>query len=220
MITLEKLQGVCETGAGREAVVKYLSYLQKYMPEYGIDTPRRIVDFLAQLGDESGDFTKVRENLNYSADRLAAVWPKRFKGADGLPNEKARALHRNPEAIANSVYANRMGNGDEASGDGWRTRGVGLMQLTGTDNLRKCGDAIGLDLVARPELLEQPDGAVKAACWFWKENNVNAASDAGDFDGVCDRINLGRKTKAIGDAIGYEHRRKYRDRGNKVFGLV
>jgi putative chitinase len=213
------LKGMCATDAGKVACEKYLPFLQKYLPQFGIDTPRRIVDFLAQVGEESGDFTVVRENMNYSADRLAAVWPKRFKGADGKPNVLALSLHRNPEAIANTVYANRLGNGGAASGDGWRNRGVGLLQLTGADNLRRCGVAIGLDLVKHPELLEQPDGAVKAACWYWQTNGINQYSDAGDFDGVCDKVNLGRKTTPVGDAIGYAKRKAYRDRGNLAFGI-
>ena len=131
------------------------------------------------------------ENLNYSAGGLAATWPGRFRAADGQPNGLALLLERRPELIANHVYADRMGNGSVASGDGWRYRGRGLIQLTGRDNYRACGSAIGADLLAAPGLLEQPEWAAMSAAWFWFSNGLNELSDVGRFEEITRRINGG-----------------------------
>lgn len=191
MVLRDELEAICVTAKGRAACRKYLGYFNVHMPAYGIDTPARVAAFLAQVAHESADFTRVTENLNYSAFGLASTWPSRFRLPNGQPNELAHALHRNPIAIANHVYANRMGNGDVASEDGWRYRGRGLKQLTGRANYAACGEGIGLDLIGHPELLEEPDAAVESACWYWREHGLNALADAGDFEGVTRRINGG-----------------------------
>src|SRR5690606_6779021 len=119
--------------------------------------------------------------LNYSAQGLAAIWPARFRGADGKPNARALALARKPEAIANAVYGGRLGNGPEASGDGWRYRGRGVIQTTGRANYRETGRALGVDLEGIPQLLEQPRYAALSAAWFWAEHGLNELADAGKF---------------------------------------
>lgn len=158
---------------------------------FSLTTPTRQSAFLAQAAHESAGFTRLTENLNYSATGLAATWPGRFRGADGQPNALARALNRRPEAIANVVYANRMGNGPEASGDGWRYRGRGLLQITGRAQYERCGAALGLPLVEQPDLLAQPEPAVLSAAWFWQVNGLNELADAGDFEAITRRINGG-----------------------------
>lgn len=165
--------------------------LQLVFLRFSLTTSTRQSAFLAQTAHESAGFTRLTENLNYSATGLAATWPGRFRGADGQPNALAQVLHRRPEAIANLVYANRMGNGPEASGDGWRYRGRGLLQITGRAQYQRCGAALGLPLVEQPDLLAQPEPAVLSAAWFWQVNGLNELADAGDFEAITRRINGG-----------------------------
>jgi putative chitinase len=117
-----------------------------------------------------------------------------------IPNKFALALHRQPEMIANTVYANRMGNGNIESGDGWRHRGMGLKQLTGKDNQKRCGDALGMDFIKNPELLLTPEGASMSAAWFWSVNKCGPIADSGDFVALTKKIN--------GGTIGLEDRQK------------
>jgi len=142
--------------------------------------------FLAQTAHESASFTAVKENLNYSAIGLRKIFPKYFP-----TDELAAQYARQPWKIANRVYANRMGNGDEASGDGWKYRGRGLIQLTGKNNYVSCGTDIGKDLTADPLWLESPEGAVKSALWYWNKNSLNTYADAEDIRGMTKRINGG-----------------------------
>ena len=142
---------------------------------------------------ESGQLTRLAENLNYSAKRLMQVWPNRFPAL-----EKAQQYERNPEKLANYVYAKRLGNGDETSGDGWRYRGRGLIQLTGRGNYRAAAQGIGQPLEGQPELLEQPGPAALSAAWFWKSHGLNELADdrnddndTEDFRTVTKRINGG-----------------------------
>tara|TARA_Y100001951_G_scaffold102430_1_gene109090 strand:+ start:481 stop:1113 length:633 start_codon:yes stop_codon:yes gene_type:complete len=169
----------------------FVPALNRAMARYRIESPVRRAAFLAQVGHESGQLRRLVENLNYSAGGLAATWPGRFRAADGQPNGLALLLERRPELIANHVYADRMGNGSVASGDGWRYRGRGLIQLTGRDNYRACGSAIGADLLAAPGLLEQPEWAAMSAAWFWFSNGLNELSDVGRFEEITRRINGG-----------------------------
>lgn len=171
----------------------YLEPLKAACALNGIDTPARTAHFLAQCAHESANFTRFVENLNYSADGLAATWPNRFRDVNGKPSAKALALHRKPEAIANVVYANRMGNGDDTSGDGWRYRGRGMIQLTGKDNYRMASqDIYGDDrLVQDPDEVLKPDTSALVAAWFWTKNNLNELADRGDVRGITRRINGG-----------------------------
>lgn len=170
--------------------------LQRAMDEREIDTPARRAAFLAQVGHESSQLTRLVENLNYSAQGLAATWPSRYLGADGQPNALAQRLARNSRAIANNAYASRNGNGDEASGDGWRYRGRGLLQITGRANYRAAGAGLGQPLEQEPELLEQPEWAAISAAWWWASHGLNDLADRGEFAAITRRINGGTNGQA------------------------
>ena len=156
------------------------------LQEYEINTPKRVAAFLAQCGHESGGFVFVSENLNYSASGLMRVFPKYFPTQD-----LANAYARQPEKIANRVYASRMGNGDEASGDGFRYRGRGLIQLTGKDNYFWFAASLEITPQEAAEYTQTFEGAAQSACWFWETNKLNALADAGDFVTMTKRINGG-----------------------------
>jgi putative chitinase len=163
---------------------------------WGINTPLRMAHWLAQLEHESGGFKRLEENLNYSAEGLTKTWPSRFPDLSA-----AQAYHRRPEAIANRVYSARMGNGDEASGDGWRYRGRGYIQLTGFDNYERASLALFGDdrLSERPEMVAEPATAADVAGWFWSENRCNEYADRDDINGVSGIVNRGNpKKKAHG----------------------
>lgn len=188
--------------AGVKDPDKWLDAVVKTCAEFEINTPERVAAFIAQTAHESGGYTMLVENLNYSDTTMAAVWPNRFAvlGADkkpikengkNVPNAFAKALHRKPEAIANTVYANRMGNGTIESGEGWLYRGRGLKQLTGKDNVTRCGQALGVDLVSNPDLLLEPEYAARSAGWFWKANNLSKFADVEDLEGMTKKINGG-----------------------------
>jgi putative chitinase len=203
MIPLSPDQLMLATGSNRANAELFLPFLQGTCKAYDITSPLRVAAFLSQIGHESGGLSQLEENLNYSAMGLAATWPTRFaqrdmsgaylKDAKGrhLPTERARLFHRKPEMIANSVYANRMGNGSEESGDGWRHRGFGLKQLTGKNNQRACGRAIGENFELHPERLMLPVNAALSAGWFWSVNKLNRLADTGDVRGMTLAINGG-----------------------------
>jgi putative chitinase len=158
------------------------------LPEFDICSRERVAMFLAQTGHESANFTILHENLNYRAESLIRTWPTRFNTGN------AGFYEHNQEKIANKVYCNRMGNGDEASGDGWKYRGRGPIQITGKDNYRACSMAVFNDerLLETPELLENDmDVAVKSACWFWNSRHLNEIADEGNVKEVTHRINGG-----------------------------
>lgn len=170
--------------------------LESVLPKYEINTKERVAAFLAQCGHESVDFTKLKENLNYSAKGLNSTWPKRF-----ISEEAAKPYERNPEKIANKVYADRMGNGPEASGDGWKYRGRGAIQLTGKDNYTAFSKTVNKSLDETIAYLDTLEGAIESACWFWKKNNLNAISDTKD---------MVKATKVInGGNLGLEERKKH-----------
>ena len=169
--------------AGPSAGV-FVPVLNTAMNRFQIIGTNRIAAFVAQVGHESGQLTRLVENLNYSADALCKTWPNRFN------SELANAVARKPEQIANIAYGNRMGN--TAPGDGWKYRGRGLIQITGKNNYRACGEALGLDLIAQPELLEKPQNACMSAAWYWATNGLNTLADAGKFDATTQRINGGQ----------------------------
>ena len=180
--------------ARRQAGV-FVSAINRAAARYDITSRVRLAAFLAQAGHESAELTRLVENLNYGAAGLANTWPGRFAvdptARQRVPNGLALRLERQPEAIANCVYADRMGNGPAACGDGWRYRGRGLFQITGRAQYQRCGRALGLPLVEQPELLERPEHAALSAAWFWEDNGLNALADAGDFEAVTRRINGG-----------------------------
>jgi putative chitinase len=206
-----KVEHIVAAGVKQATAEKWAEAVAAACKEFNINTPQRIAGFLSQCAHESGGFERLQENLNYSADGMAGIWPRRFAvlGADGKPvkkdgknqpNKFALALHRKPEMIANVVYSGRMGNGPTESGEGWLYRGRGLKQLTGKDNHRACSAGLGVDLVANPDLLLEPVYAARSAAWFWATNKCNNFADAGDIEGLTKRIN--------GGLIGIEDRKK------------
>lgn len=180
--------------AGQVAGV-FVDAINMAMAKYAINTPARAAAFLAQTGHESAQFSKLAENLNYSAQGLAISWKSRFAADPNArplePNALALKIARQPQAIANAAYGDRMGN--TLPGDGWRYRGRGLIQLTGKDNYRLCGQAIGLPLVDEPDLLLEPGPAAMAAGWYWDANKLNALADAGNNADIGSIINTGQR---------------------------
>jgi putative chitinase len=205
-------------GVSKELAERWLPHVQAAFDRFNINTERQVAAWIAQCAHESAGFKMLTENLNYSADTMAVVWPTRFavqepdpkrpgktrakKDAKGknIPNKFALALHRQPEMIANTVYANRMANGNIESGDGWRYRGRGLKQLTGKDNYTRCGQGLGMDLVGNPDVLLTPEGAALSAAWFWSVNKCGPIADSGDFVTLTKKIN--------GGTIGLEDRQR------------
>lgn len=203
-----------------EIAEKFLPFVKEILPKFGIDTLVRVSAFLSQTGHESAGFSALKENLNYSADGLANTWPNRYarklqngsyaKNDKGryLPNDLALKLHRKPVDIANNCYANRMGNGDEASGDGWKYSGKGILQVTGKANYAQLTLETGIDFVGQPQLLEEPLYAILSACVFWEVNKLNTIADKEDIQllskkinggtiGIQARLDLYKKAKAV-----------------------
>lgn len=160
--------------------------LEETFKRYNIDTPLRQAAFIGQCAHESGNFTKLQENLNYSAEGLMKTWPSRFPTL-----ESAQPYHRNPDKIANKVYAGRMGNGSEETGEGALYCGRGLIQLTGKDNYILAGDALGVDFLSSPDLVCAPRYAALTAGWYWNKRGLNKEADAKDYTAMTKKINGG-----------------------------
>lgn len=190
---------------GNAYIDDWFEAISEILPEYDINTPPRVAMFIAQCAHESGGFKFLRENLNYRAPSLRKVFPKYFP-----TDELSRQYERRPEMIANRVYANRMGNGDEASGDGWRYCGRGLIQLTGKNNYTLFAGSLGMEVEDVPEYLATFEGAVQSACWFWETNDLNQWADRGDVLTATKRIN--------GGTIGLEDRIKHYNHALHVLG--
>lgn len=190
LITKEKLLKIFPICHNPETITKLLN---TYCPLYGIDTKQKLAMFLAQAGHESGSFNIKTENLNYSADGLRKIFPKYFPTVT-LANQYARK----PEKIANRVYANRLGNGNEASGDGWRYRGRGFIQITGKTNYTNCAKGIGKKLEEMPEFLDTFVGAMMSALWWYHKAGLVGKTDIkavtkvvnGGYNGLQDRTNI------------------------------
>lgn len=194
MLTKEKivhlLHGNPEAEAWADATLEIL-------PKYEINTPNRVAGFFAQCGHESMGFKVLEENLHYRAETLDKIFPKYFKNA----GRDANAYAKQPEKIANVVYASRMGNGDTASGDGYRFRGRGVIQLTGRDNYTNFGKTIGMTAEQVIDYVTTKKGALESACWYWNSRNINATCDANDIVKMTKLIN--------GGTIGLEDRAKH-----------
>ena len=190
----------------------YIEYwhraLVQLLPDYEINTPQRMAAFLAQCAHESGGFRAIKENLNYRAASLRKLFPKYFP--DDAIAEQYASQPNKQELIANRVYANRMGNGDEASGDGFRYCGRGLIQLTGKQNYTRFAESIDTPVESIPEFLTTFEGAIQSACWFWETNNLNQYADNNDILTMTKRIN--------GGTIGLEDRMKHYAHALEVFG--
>ena len=158
--------------------------LNQVFVKYDIGTPKRQAAFIGQCSVESANFTRLQENLNYSAERLTQVWPSRFPSVS-----IAQPYAHNPKALANFVYAGRLGNLQD--GDGWMYIGRGLIQITGRENYANCGSGIGVDIIDNPELLLTPRYAALSAGWFWNKKGLNALADSQEYGAMTRRINGG-----------------------------
>lgn len=181
---------------GNAYVDEWYEALSQLLPDYDINTPQRIAAFIAQCSHESAGFKFLKENLNYRAESLMRVWPRYFPTI-----EIARQYAHKQEKIANRAYANRMGNGNEASGDGWRFCGRGLIQLTGRNNYEAFAESIETPVEEIPEYLATFEGAAQSACWFWDTNELNKWADKGDMVTLTKKIN--------GGTLGLEDRIKH-----------
>ena len=182
MITADTLRKFAPKAKNPEI---HAAALEAARQKSSVITPRRLCHFMAQIFVETNGFASMEEDLNYKKpDRLDAI----FSAVHGI-NDARNLIARGPEAIANRVYANRLGNGDEASGDGWRYRGSGYKQLTGRANYREIGEIIGLDLETNPELAREPEAAARVAFAFWDARDCSPLADNGDVEGVTERIN-------------------------------
>jgi putative chitinase len=176
--------------------------LSQLLPDYEINTSRRIAAFIAQCSHESANFTALKENLNYRWQTLRKLFPKYFP-TDELAQQYA-SLPNKQEAIANRIYGGRMGNGPEETGDGFRFCGRGLIQLTGKQNYTWFAASLGITVEEASEYLQTFEGAAQSACWFWETNKLNQWADAGDMVTLTKRINGG--TIGLDDRIKhYEH---------------
>jgi putative chitinase len=184
------LDGNAEAAAWADAAMQIL-------PKYEIDTANRIAGFFAQCGHESVGFKVLEENLNYRAETLEKLFSKYFSKA----GRNAADYAKQPEKIANVIYANRMGNGDTASGDGYRFRGRGVIQLTGRDNYTAFGKSIGMTPEQVIDYVTTKKGALESACWYWNSRKINAAADANDIVKMTKLIN--------GGTIGLDDRKKH-----------
>ena len=177
---------------------------------FGILTPLQQASWIGQCGHECGKFRIMEENLNYRAVTLLKLFPRTPKRAWGFTPEEATAYEKQPRKIANRIYGNRMGNRDEASGDGWRFRGSGFLQLTGHSNFFHAGKALGADFVMEPDLVATPKYAALTAGWFWSTHNCNNLAEAADWVGLTKKIN--------GGTIGLDDRIKHTNEAFAILG--
>jgi putative chitinase len=195
-ITLQQLQQLIPKNP---YVKQWHNALSQLLPDYEINTAERIAAFIAQCAHESGGFTALKENLNYKAATLRKIFPKYFP--DDATAAHYASLPNKQEAIANKVYASRMGNGDENTGDGYRFCGRGLIQLTGRDNYSWFAASLNISVEEASQYLQTFEGAAQSACWFWETNSLNRWADAGDILTLTKKIN--------GGTIGLEDRKKH-----------
>ena len=193
---------------GNPYIDHWFEAVAEILPDYDINTKPRVAMFIAQCAHESGGFRAIKENLNYKAASLRKLFPKYFPN-DAMATQYA-SLPNKQEAIANRIYANRMGNGPEESGDGFRYCGRGLIQLTGKSNYESFAMSIETAVEDIPEYLATFEGAVQSACWFWETNNLNQWADKGDVLTATKRIN--------GGTIGLDDRIKHYNHALHILG--
>jgi len=206
LFTQEQLAALMPN-ASAEKVAQYTPALQHYCAKAEVNTKLRLCHLLAQLAHESAELRSSSENLNYSSSALRQIFSRYFP-TDAVANQ----YHRQPERIANRIYASRMGNGTESSGDGWRYRGRGLIQLTGKANYQVCGADLGLDLVENPEQVsDNPAIAVQTALWFWQTKDLNTLADQDKLEAITKKIN--------GGTHGLAQRTQYLEKAFSLFGV-
>jgi len=198
-ITQEQLSQILP---GNAYIEHWCDALNKILPDYDITTVNRVAAFLGETYVESAGYTALHENLNYTAQSLCRVWPSHFSA------DIADQYAHNPERIANRAYAGRMGNGDEASGDGWKFCGRGLIQVTGRNNYQAFADSLQMNIDDVPEFLTTFEGAVQSACWFWENNNLNQYADAGNIKELSIKIN--------GGTLGLDEREQHCTRAYQI----
>ncbi len=198
----------------------WVTFISAAMTEFAINTPLRQAAFLANVAHESDQLRVTQERLDYSAQELANTWPGRYANPDKTPNIIARTLAHRPEAIANHVYASRMGNGPEESGDGWRFRGAGPIQITGRAQHEAVAAAFGVAFDTVGDWIRTPTGGARAAARWFSLAGCNGYADRRDFDSVCDLINIGRKTLKVGDSNGYAKRLQFYTAACGVLGVT
>jgi putative chitinase len=201
-----KKEHVAEMLKGNKNIDAWYAAMVKVFPKYGINTPNRVAGFIAQCAHESVNFTVLEENLNYGAGQLDKVFAKYFVKA----GRNAAEYAKQPEKIANIVYASRLGNGDSASGEGYKFRGRGIIQLTGKDNYTNFGKSVGKTPDEVIEYVKTLDGALESACWFWNSRNINAACDSNDIVKMSKLVN--------GGDIGLADRKKHYEHNLAVLG--
>ena len=201
-----KKEHVAEMLKGNKNIDAWYDAMVKVLPKYNINTPNRVAGFIAQCAHESLNFTVLEENLNYSAANLEKVFSKYFSKA----GRKTTGYVKQPEKLANLVYADRLGNGDTASGDGYKFRGRGIIQLTGRENYTNFGKAVGKTPDEVIEYLKTIEGALESACWYWNNRNINAACDANDIVRMSKLVN--------GGDIGLADRKKNYEQNLRILG--
>ncbi len=205
MLTIDTIRALYPRGPAAH-LAAFANQAEDMLGRFGIAANElRLQYFLAQIGHESGGLTIMQENLNYRAQRLCEVWPSRFPSL-----ASAGRCAGNPEVLANTVYGERMGNRGSASGDGWRYRGRGYIQITGRDGYQEVGERTGLDLEGAPDLAFEPENALLAACGFWQWKGLNEICDTRNFGNVTRRIN--------GGLNGQEDREAWLNKVRRVFG--
>jgi putative chitinase len=204
-LTLEQLKQIVP---GNPYIEHWHEALCEVLPDYDINTPQRIAAFLAQCAHESGGFKAIKENLNYRPATLVTLFKKYF---DLETATRYCAMPDKQAAIANRIYANRMGNGPEESGDGYKYCGRGLIQLTGKDNYSRYAQSLEISVEEASEHLTTFEGCVQSAAWFWEANNLNQYADKGDILMLTKRIN--------GGTIGLEDRIKHYNHACHVLGV-
>lgn len=207
-ITQDQLQAIIPQNAH---VPHWFEALSKIIPDYDITTPPRVAAFLAQCAHESGGFNAIQENLNYRPETLMKLFGSHFPG--GLAEAQQYCAQPNKqEVIANRIYANRMGNGPEESGDGWRFCGRGLIQLTGRSNYTRFAQSIDTPVEQITDFMQTFEGCVQSACWFWEANNLNNYADSGDIKTMTKIIN--------GGYLGLDDRIAHYQHALQVFGVA
>ena len=202
-LTAEKLDLILPNVYGTATLQKFIPALNKVIREVPLDSKERVAAFIAQIGHESGEFQTVMENLNYSAQGLRSTFPKYYGSV-----KSAQPHARQPQKIANYVYQNRMGNGPESSGDGWKFRGRGLIQITGRNNYTALAKYLGKTIDQTIAYLETPEGAVVSAAWYWRVNNLRDLEERNEFVMLTRKIN--------GGTNGLEHRKLLYERALSI----